>query len=84
MVTTILLKRTEWYAFADICGNNNHNSVQINDINYVYQALGPAPAPGGLSVEHDSGMQVTESSDPVMLPNLMVQVLPRVLLTNLS
>lgn len=50
-------KRTEWYAFADICGNNNHNSVQINDISYVYQALGPAPAPGGLSVEHDSGMQ---------------------------
>ena len=32
-------------------------SVQINDISYVYQALGPAPAPGGLSVEHDSGMQ---------------------------
>ena len=50
-------KRTEWYAFADICGNNNHNSVQINDISYVYQALGPAPTPGGLSVEHDSGMQ---------------------------
>jgi len=49
-------KRTEWYAFADICGNNNHNSVQINDISYVYQALGPAPT-GGLGVEHDSGMQ---------------------------
>lgn len=54
-------KRTEWYSFCDICANNNLNAVQINDISYVYQNLGPMTnAQDGNSNPtlrvHDAGM----------------------------
>ena len=69
-------KRTEWYSFCDICCNNNLNAVQINDISYVYQNLGPmtdandgeTPAVATPRV-HDAGMSSAGTPHATFKPN---------------
>lgn len=70
-------KRTEWYSFCDVCGNNNMNAIQINDISYVYQNLGPmtdatdgaTPTPADTPRVHDGGMSSDGTPHASFKPN---------------
>ena len=61
-------KRTEWYSFCDICANNNLNAVQINDISYVYQNLGPMTDATDKR-DHDAGMGADGIAHASLKPN---------------
>ena len=61
--------RTEWYAFVDICMNNNLNGAQKSDICFNYQDLGTYYKDHTTPADYEDGMNGANDMTPTHKPN---------------